>query len=64
VFDVLRPTEHKGGLTDPAIDALVAERTASKKSRDFARADQIRQDLAAQGVILEDTKDGVRWKRQ
>jgi cysteinyl-tRNA synthetase len=64
VFDVLRPTEHKGGLIDSAIDALVAERSASKKSRDFARADQIRQDLAAQGVILEDTKDGVRWKRQ
>lgn len=64
VFDVLRPTEHKGGLSDSEIDTLVLERTAAKKARDFARADQIRKDLAAQGVILEDTKDGVRWKRQ
>ncbi len=64
VFDVLRPTEQKGGLSDPEIDSLVAERTAAKKARDFARADQIRKDLASQGVILEDTKDGVRWKRQ
>ena len=54
----------EGGLTDEAIDSLIAERTAAKKARDFARADQIRKDLAAQGVILEDTKEGVRWKRQ
>ena len=51
-------------LADHRIDALVSERTAAKKARDFARADQIRSDLAAQGVILEDTKEGVRWKRQ
>jgi cysteinyl-tRNA synthetase len=64
IFDVLRPTEKEGGLADHRIDALVSERTAAKKARDFARADQIRGDLAAQGVILEDTKEGVRWKRQ
>ena len=64
IFDVLRPSASAGGLDDAAIDALVAERNASKKSRDFARADQIRADLAAQGIILEDTKEGVRWKRQ
>jgi cysteinyl-tRNA synthetase len=63
VFDVLRPSEQKGGLSDPEIDALVAERTSAKKARDFSRADQIRKDLASQNVILEDTKDGVRWKR-
>jgi cysteinyl-tRNA synthetase len=64
VFDVLRPPASKGGLSDAEIDALVAERTASKKSRNFARADRIRAELAALGVILEDTKEGVRWKRQ
>ncbi len=51
-------------LTDESIDALVAERTAAKKTRDFARADQIRNDLAAKGVVIEDSKDGVRWKRK
>ncbi len=63
VFDVLRPTANAGGLTDAEIDALIAERTAAKKSRNFARADEIRAELAAQGIVLEDTKDGVRWKR-
>ncbi len=64
MFDVLRAAPSKGGLSDTEIDALVAERTASKKSRNFARADRIRAELAALGVILEDTKEGVRWKRQ
>ena len=52
------------GLTDEAIDALVAERTQAKKHRNFARADQIRKDLAEKGILLEDSKDGVRWKRK
>jgi cysteinyl-tRNA synthetase len=51
-------------LTDETIDALVAERTQAKKHRNFARADQIRNDLAEKGVIIEDSKDGVRWKRK
>src|ERR1700678_4156625 len=51
-------------LTDEAIDALVAERTQAKKQRNFARADQIRNELAEKGVIIEDSKDGVRWKRK
>jgi cysteinyl-tRNA synthetase len=51
-------------LTDEAIDALVAERTAAKKARNFGRADAIRAELAEKGVILEDSKDGVRWKRK
>ena len=51
-------------LTDEAIDTLVAERTLAKKQRNFARADQIRNELAEKGVILEDSKDGVRWKRK
>ena len=52
------------GLTDEAIDALVAERTLAKKQRNFARADQIRNELAEKGVLIEDSKDGVRWKRK
>jgi len=52
------------GLTDEAIDALVTERTQAKKQRNFARADQIRNELAEKGVIIEDSKDGVRWKRK
>jgi cysteinyl-tRNA synthetase len=51
-------------LTDEAIDALVAERTLAKKQRNFARADQIRNHLAENGILLEDSKDGVRWKRK
>jgi cysteinyl-tRNA synthetase len=51
-------------LSDAAIEALVAERTAAKKARNFARADQIRNELAEKGVVLEDSKDGVRWKRK
>jgi cysteinyl-tRNA synthetase len=51
-------------LTDDAIQALVDERTAAKKARNFARADAIRAELAEKGVILEDSKDGVRWKRK
>jgi cysteinyl-tRNA synthetase len=52
------------GLTDETIDAQVAERDVAKKRRDFARADQIRNELAEKGVVLEDSKDGVRWKRK
>jgi cysteinyl-tRNA synthetase len=51
-------------LTDEAIEALVAERTQAKKQRNFARADAIRNELAEKGVVLEDSKDGVHWKRK
>ena len=51
-------------LSDEEIETLVAERTKAKKMRNFARADEIRNQLAEKGVILEDSKDGVRWKRK
>jgi cysteinyl-tRNA synthetase len=51
-------------LTDADIDALVAERTLAKKQRNFARADAIRNELLEKGIVLEDSKDGVRWKRK
>jgi cysteinyl-tRNA synthetase len=52
------------GLTDETIEALVAERTQAKKQRNFARADQIRNELAEKGVVIEDSKDGAHWKRK
>jgi cysteinyl-tRNA synthetase len=64
IFDVLRPSSKEGGLTDADVETLIAERAAAKKARDFARADAIRQQLSDGGVILEDTKAGVRWKRK
>ena len=54
----------KLALSDDTIDALVEERTQAKKTRNFARADAIRAELLAKGVVIEDSKDGVRWKRK
>jgi cysteinyl-tRNA synthetase len=51
-------------LSDEAVDALIAERTLAKRQRNFARADQIRNELAEKGIVIEDAKDGVRWKRK
>ncbi len=51
-------------LSDDDIENLVAERTQAKKLRNFARADQIRNELLDKGVVIEDSKDGVRWKRK
>lgn len=48
---------------DAQIDALIAERAAAKKARDFARADALRDQLQGQGIVLEDTKDGTIWRR-
>ena len=63
VFDVLNPSARTGGLSDAEVETLLAERTAAKKSRNFGRSDEIREYLAKHAVILEDTKEGVRWKR-
>jgi len=63
VFDVLQPSA-TSGISDSEVDARIAERVAAKKARNFALADQIRDELLGQGIILEDTKSGVRWKRK
>ena len=52
------------GDDDGRIQALVDERAAAKRARDFARADAIRDALAAEGIVLEDTAQGVRWVRR
>jgi cysteinyl-tRNA synthetase len=64
IFDVLAPTVQANAMSDEGVDSLIAERAAAKKAKDFARADQIRQQLLDAGIILEDTKSGVRWKRK
>jgi cysteinyl-tRNA synthetase len=50
------------GLSDADVERLIAERAQARARRDFKRSDEIRDELARQGIILEDTKDGVRWK--
>jgi cysteinyl-tRNA synthetase len=64
VFDVLAPTVQTNAILDSEVESLVEERNAAKKAKNFGRADQIREELLEQGIILEDTKSGVRWKRK
>ena len=55
--------DRKEEMLDAEIEALIEERQAARKNRDFARADQIRADLLAKGIVLEDTREGVKWRR-
>jgi cysteinyl-tRNA synthetase len=65
VMDVLRPTAaEQTGISEEAVEDLIAERTRAKKAHDFARADAIRAQLLEAGIVLEDTKEGIRWKRK
>jgi cysteinyl-tRNA synthetase len=61
---VLAPSEHAGGISETEIESLIADRAAAKRARDFALSDKIRAQLLEQGIVLEDTKDGARWKRK
>jgi cysteinyl-tRNA synthetase len=51
-------------FSDEQVQALVDERTQAKRTRNFARADEIRNLLTSKGILIEDSKDGVRWKRK
>ena len=62
VLGIFGPEE--SSMLDAEIEALIEQRQAARRDRDFARSDQIRDLLAEKGIILEDTKDGVRWKRK
>lgn len=55
--------EEKEEILDEEIEGLIAERQAARKEKNFARADEIRSLLLAQGIVLEDTREGVKWKR-
>lgn len=55
--------EKQEQMLDADIEALIEERQQARKNRDFARADEIRDELLAKGIVLEDTREGVRWKR-
>jgi cysteinyl-tRNA synthetase len=61
---VLKEDAGEKKISDEEVERLIAERTAAKKARDFARSDAIRVQLADSGIVLEDTKDGIRWKRK
>lgn len=56
--------EPKEELLDSDIEKLIEERIAARKNKDFARADEIRDELEVKGIILEDSRDGVHWKRK
>ena len=51
-------------LSDADIEKLIADRNDARKRKDFKQSDAIRDELAVKGILLEDSKDGVRWKRK
>lgn len=55
--------DRKEEILDEDIENLIAARQQARKDKDFKRADEIRDQLLAQGIVLEDTREGVRWKR-
>jgi cysteinyl-tRNA synthetase len=68
IFDALKPSApaaaKPSGPTDGEIEGLIEERNQAKKAKQFKRSDEIRNLLLEKGIVLEDTKDGVRWKRK
>ncbi len=55
--------EKKEEMLDEEVESLIAERQAARKAKNFQRADEIRNELLEKGIILEDTREGVKWKR-
>jgi cysteinyl-tRNA synthetase len=64
VLSLRRAEEEQPPVPVADIERFIEERHAAKKRRDFAAADKIRNDLAAQGIVLEDTPSGTKWKRK
>jgi cysteinyl-tRNA synthetase len=56
-------TERKAEALDEEIEAMIAARQQARKAKNFALADAIRAELLEKGIILEDTREGVKWKR-
>ena len=55
--------EKEEEILDEEIEAMIEERTQARKEKNFKRADEIRDELLAKGIVLEDTREGVKWKR-
>ncbi|EQA61002.1 cysteine--tRNA ligase [Leptospira alexanderi] len=64
IFGILNFESPKNLLIDSEIDSLIEERQTARKNKNFARSDAIRDQLLAQGILIEDTKDGIRWRRK
>jgi cysteinyl-tRNA synthetase len=62
VFNIFGSDETE--ILDAEIESLIEERQQARRNRNFARSDEIRDLLSEKGIVLEDTKDGVRWKRK
>jgi cysteinyl-tRNA synthetase len=56
--------DYREELLDTEVQNLIDQRQEARRRREFNRADEIRDELAGRGIVLEDTKDGVRWKRK
>ena len=56
--------EEKDNDLDDKVEELIAARTAARKAKDFAKADSIRDEIAAMGIVLEDTPNGVKWHKK
>jgi cysteinyl-tRNA synthetase len=64
VLSLRRAEDERPPVPVDEIERLIEERLAARRRRDFAAADRIRDDLAARGVLLEDSSSGTRWKRK
>lgn len=60
----IRPLNKESGFDAGEIERLIEQRQAAKKEKDWAKADKIRDELSAMGVVIEDTRAGVRWSRK
>jgi cysteinyl-tRNA synthetase len=64
ISDALREAIQSGQLSDADIEAKIAEMKAARSSRDFKKSDALRAQLADAGILVEITKDGIRWRRK
>ena len=60
---IIAESQYEEDMLDEEIEALIQKRTDAKKNKDFKLADEIRQELLDKGIVLEDTRQGTKWKR-